>query len=445
MTRASSTSGTASRSPRVWTRDLASRAGNPASISGWIHHRRSLKSVCFLIIRDGTGTSQVVVEDKELRDRVEQLPHETVIRIDGDAVANRQAPDGVELRACGMDVLSQPVQEPPIELFRPQVSAQLPTQLDAAAVALRHPVRASVQRIAAAAVSGFRSTLTAQDFIEISTPKIIGTTPEGGANVFELDYFGRTAYLAQSPQLYKQIMVGVFERVFETAPAFRAEPHDTARHLSQFLSLDAEIGFIDNHVTVMEMVRTAVAGMVDAVGRLDLERSLPGFTCPAVPATIPHIHIADALGLISVATNEDVRNEPDLAPAHERWLGEWAVQEHGSDWLFVTGYPMSKRPFYTHPDPSNPMWSNSFDLLFRGMEIVTGGQRLHQYEAYLDALAARGIDMTGFSGYLDAFRYGMPPHGGFALGLERFVARIAGIGNVRETTLFPRDMQRLMP
>ncbi len=432
-------------SRRTWTSDLPYLAGEGVTIKGWLHHRRSLKSVCFLLVRDATGIAQVVVDDPELRERVESLPHEAVLAIDGEAVANAQAPDGVELRAGRVTVIAAPVAEPSIELFRPQLTAQLPTQLDTAALALRHPSRVAIQRISAAAVDGFRSALRAERFVEISTPKIIGTTPEGGANVFKLEYFGKPAYLAQSPQLYKQIMVGALERVFETAPAFRAEPHDTARHLSQFLSLDAEMGFIEDHHDVMRVARNAVAGMVDATAGLDPGRALPGFAPISVPDQIPEVHFVDALDMISRATGEDVRSEPDLAPSHERWLGDWAMREFGSDWLYVTGYPMAKRPFYTHPDPARPIWSNSFDLLFRGLEIVTGGQRLHRYDDYVAALASRGIDAAGFDGYLDAFRYGMPPHGGFALGLERFVARLTGMANVRETTLFPRDMQRLTP
>jgi nondiscriminating aspartyl-tRNA synthetase len=415
------------------------------TLNGWLHHKRALKSVLFLILRDASGLAQVVVDDPDTRSTIEAMPHETVLTIGGEAVASPQAPGGVEVHRPVVTVLSQPVEEPPIELFRPEMTARLPTLLDEAAVSLRHPRRAAVQRVAAAAVEGFRSALRAEHFVEITTPKIIGTTPEGGANVFTLDYFGTPAYLAQSPQLYKQVMVGALERVFETAPAFRAEPHDTARHLSQFLSLDAEMGFIEDHFTVMAMARTAIAGMTAAIEALDLAGTYPDLAPPPVPATIPHVHFSEALEMISEATGEDVRSEPDLAPAHERWLGEWALREHGSDWLFVTGYPMAKRPFYTHPDPARPKWSNSFDLLFRGLEIVTGGQRLHRYDDYLAALAERNIDPAGFTGYLEAFRYGMPPHGGFALGLERFVARLAGIANVRETTLFPRDMQRLTP
>jgi nondiscriminating aspartyl-tRNA synthetase len=415
------------------------------TIRGWLHHRRALKAVCFLVVRDATGLAQVVVDDPATRAEVESLPHESVLAITGDVVATPQAPNGVELHHPTVEVISAALREPPVDLYRPELNAQLPTLLDSAAVSMRHPRRAMVAQMTAAATEGFRAALRAERFVEIATPKIIGTTPEGGANVFELDYFGTPAYLAQSPQLYKQVMVGVLERVFETAPAFRAEPHATARHLSQFTSLDAEMGFINDHHDVMAMTTRAIGGMVAAIRELNPVATFPGLELPGVPAAIPEIHFTEALDLVSDGLGEDVRHEPDLAPAHERWLGAWAKREHGLDWLYVTGYPMAKRPFYTHPDPARPQWSNSFDLLFRGLEIVTGGQRLHRYEDYLGALEFRGIDPTGFAGYLMAFEHGMPPHGGFALGLERFVAQLAEIANVRETTLFPRDMQRLTP
>jgi nondiscriminating aspartyl-tRNA synthetase len=276
----------------------------------------------------------------------------------------------------------------------------------------------------------------------------VASATESGANVFGVDYFGTRAYLAQSPQFFKQMMVGVFERVYETGPVFRAEPHDTARHLAQYTSLDAELGFVADHHDVMAVLREALAGMVGTLGGHAAARAageLLGVTLPEVPSQIPEIHFAHAQELLAEHTGEDPRGEPDLAPAHERWLSEWARREHGSEFLFVTGYPMRKRPFYTHPQPGREEYSNSFDLLFRGLELVTGGQRLHRYEDYLAALAARGESSEPYEGYLQAFRHGMPPHGGFALGLERWVARLTGADNVRLATLFPRDINRLSP
>jgi nondiscriminating aspartyl-tRNA synthetase len=229
-------------------------------------------------------------------------------------------------------------------------------------------------------------------------------------------------------------MVGVFERVYEVGPVFRAEPHDTARHLAQYTSLDAELGFIADHRDVMAVLTEVVTGMVATVA----ERT--GAAVPKVPVEIPALHFAEALRIAGARADE-----PDLAPAHERALGEWALREHGSEFVYVTGYPMRKRPFYTHPQPSDPVWSNSFDLLFRGLELVTGGQRLHRYADYEAALGARGETTEAYRGYLDGFRYGMPPHGGFAIGLERFVARLTRAANVREVTAFPRDLHRVTP
>jgi nondiscriminating aspartyl-tRNA synthetase len=296
-------------------------------------------------------------------------------------------------------------------------------------------------RVSAAAVAGFRSTLDALGFVEVHTPKIVAGATESGANVFALDYFGRPAYLAQSPQFYKQLLVGVLERVYEVGPVFRAEPHDTTRHLAQYTSLDVELGFVEDHREVMAVLRDVLAGMVASVA----ERAGPALTAlgvevPLVPARIPAVHFTEALAIAGAPPDE-----PDLAPAHERALGEWARAEHASDFLFVTGYPMAKRPFYTHPDPARPAYSNGFDLLFRGVELVTGGQRLHRHADYLAALAARGEPLEPVASYVDAFRYGMPPHGGFAIGLERFVARLTGATNVREVTAFPRDLHRLTP
>lgn len=272
----------------------------------------------------------------------------------------------------------------------------------------------------------------------------MGSATETGANVFVLDYFGRPAYLAQSLQFYKQIMVGALERVYEVGPVFRAEPHNTARHLAQYTSLDVELGFIDDHRDVMAVLRQVLGGMLEAVTqRCHRDLELLGIELPEVPVEIPSVHFSEAQEMIEVATGNRVIGEPDLSPSDEQWIGAWALREHRSDFVFVVGYPMAKRPFYTHPDPGRPEFSNSFDLLFRGIELVTGGQRLTRYEDYLNALV--GMDVGPLDGYLAAFRYGMPPHGGFAIGLERWVARIVGADNVREVTQFPRDLSRLTP
>jgi nondiscriminating aspartyl-tRNA synthetase len=429
---------------RTLTAELSTHVGQRVRMAGWLHHQRQLGQVAFLLLRDRSGIGQVVLTDHADRTRLAELLAETVIEVEGTVVANDQAPAGVELADPTVAVLAEPVAAPAVELRRPKLDAHLPTLLDHAAVSLRHPARRALAQIASASVSGFRAELEQAGFVEVYTPKVVASATESGADVFPIDWFGRRAYLAQSPQFYKQIMVGVFERVYEVGPVFRAEPHDTARHLAQYLSLDAEVGFIHDHHDVMRVLRDVLAAMVESVvasARPALH--LLELDPPEVPAEIPVVGFDDTQRMIEVATGRRVIGEPDLSPADERWLGAWAHAEHGSDFVFVTGYPMAKRPFYTHPDPSNPAASNSFDLLFRGLELVTGGQRLHRHQDYLDALD--GHDLAAFEGYLQAFRHGMPAHGGFAIGLERWVARLAGVSNVREVTLFPRDLHRLTP
>ncbi|WBB49829.1 aspartate--tRNA(Asn) ligase [Verrucosispora sp. WMMA2044] len=426
---------------RILSDQLTPYTGRTVRVAGWVHRRRLLKSVAFLIVRDAAGLVQVVVTDPVVRAEVAALPEETVVEVVATVVANAAAPGGLELTDPTVRPLGPPAVPPPFDLYRPELAATLPTQLDHAPVALRHPTRSAALRISAAAVAGFRASLDAHRFVEIQTPKVVAASTESGANVFALDWFGRPAYLAQSPQFHKQLMVGVFERVYEVGPVFRAEPHDTVRHLAQYTSLDVELGFVTDHRDVMAVLRDTLAGMLDAVAdRAAAALATLGVTPPPVPAQIPAVHFTDALRIAGAPADE-----PDLAPAHERALGEWARREHGSEFLFVTGYPMAKRPFYTHPDPARPGYSNGFDLLFRGLELVTGGQRLHRHADYLAALAARGEPVEPYAGYVDAFRHGMPPHGGFAIGLERLVARLTGAPNIREVTPFPRDLHRLTP
>jgi nondiscriminating aspartyl-tRNA synthetase len=341
---------------RIWSVELPAHVGERVALAGWLHRLRRLSGVSFLILRDGAGLVQVVLENPEMVERAATLQPESVLRVEGEVVATPQAPRGVELRAMCLDVISPAV------------------------------------------------------------------------------------------EFYKQTLVGVFERVFEVGPVFRAEPHDTPRHLNQYVSLDAELGFIEDHHTVMALLERALKGMLRALeDEAAEELALLQVELPRLRTPVPWIDFTEAKQLIHAATGEDMLDEPDLAPAHERWLGEWAAREHGSEFLFVTGYPLAKRPFYTHPDPARPEFSNSFDLLFRGLELVTGGQRLHTYSSYLEALQQRGLASEPFDSYLEVFKHGMPPHGGFALGLERWVARLIGAANVRETTLFPRDVHRLTP
>src|SRR5256714_1239320 len=433
---------------RIHTVEVSAHVGERVRIAGWLHSLRRLGGVSFLVVRDGWGIVQVVAETEAelgpLQDGV--IGVESIVAVEGVVVSEAQAPGGIELHQPRIEVLVPVTEVPPVSLNKRKISASLGTLLDHAVVTNRHLARRAVLRLAAGAMAGFRSTLSARGFTEIQTPKIVAAATESGANVFKLDYFGRPAFLAQSPQFYKQTMVGVFERVFEVGPVFRAEPHDTTRHINEYVSLDAEFGFIENHFTVMALLRDVIAGILTTLHEgYSAETNLLHLQMPAVPREIPHIFFADAQELIFQRYGTDVRGEPDLSPQDERCLGEWAQQEFGSDFLLVTGYPMRKRPFYTHPDPERPEFSNSFDLLFRGTELVTGGQRLHLYSDYIAALEKAHLPIEPFESYLEAFRYGMPPHGGFAIGLERLLMQLTGVPNIRLTTTFPRDLTRLTP
>ena len=336
----------------IRTVEVANYVGQQVRLIGWLHNVRRLGGVSFVVLRDGWGIIQAVTEDEVDLAPIAELNLESIIALTGNIVATLQAPGGVELHQPQITVIT-PVTEPsPVPLQQKRLKAGLPTLLDHAVVANRHPLRRAVFRLAAGAMAGFRAALAAHHFTEIQTPKIVASATEGGANVFALNYFDGQAFLAQSPQFYKQIMVGVFARVFEVGPAFRAEPHDTSRHVNEFVSLDVEFGFIENHFTVMSTVRTVLAGIFESLGaNYGAELTLLKANLSEVPPTIPHIHFAEAQELIWQQHGVDVRGEPDLSPQDERWLGDWAQQEHGSDFLFVVGYPMVKRPFYTHPDP----------------------------------------------------------------------------------------------
>lgn len=408
---------------RILSSELTLHVGERVTLAGWVNRRRELKSVSFLILRDRAGLAQVVVPAG-----LEMPPEETVVQVTGTVAANEVAPGGVEIVEPEITVLSGVEHQTPFEIFRPSLSPALPVQLEHAPLSLRHPSRRDGLKIGAEVTKAFRETLDGLGFTEIFTPKIVGSATESGSSVFTLDYFGQPAYLAQSPQFYKQLMVGVFERVYEVGPVFRAEKHDTTRHLAQYTSLDAELGFIEDHHDVMRVLRDVMAGIFGRVS--DIE----------VPQEIPAVHFTEALAIAGADPSE-----PDLAPADERALCEWALREHGTEFLYVTGFPLESKPFYTHPDPLRRGYTNGFDLLYKGLELVTGGQRLHRYEDYVAELARRGEPIEPVRSYVESFKVGYPPHGGFAIGLERLVAKLTGAANVREITAFPRDMHRVSP
>lgn len=428
--------------PRTFTRDLPQHLGEAVRLRGMILSRRDLGGLQFITLRDGSGAVQCVGDGLEL-----ELPlPESSVEILGHVAAHPRKEGEVEVQITGMTVIAAAAEPTPVELPKLE-RVHADTLLHHRAVTVRGLKERAALRVQAELLAGFRETLGALGFTEISTPKIVEAGSEGGANLFAVDYFGERAYLAQSPQLYKQMMVGAFERVFEVAPVFRGEQHNTSRHLTEYLSLDVELGFIDSEEDVMDLETEVLRGMLARVQeRCAAELALLGATLPSVPERIPRIPLLEARALVEREFGHAVGGK-DLDPEGERLLGEWAARELGSDFIFVTKFPQAARPFYTHPDGEvdGIAVTRGFDLLLRGLEITSGGQRIHDHAMLQESIAAYGLDPAALSGYAEVFRYGMPPHGGFAIGAERLTALLLGLSNVRLARAFPRDRTRLQP
>src|SRR5947209_10126554 len=432
------------RTTRTLAESLRDKIGQRVRLEGWMHNLRKFGGVNFLQLRDRTGLTQVVLEPEEV-EKLSGLQLESVVAVEGTVADEERAPGGVEVRDAEVEVLVPVTEVLPFEINKKVLKPSLDVFLSNAPVGLRFPVKQAIFRVYADLLAGFREYLIPRGFVEIHTPKLVGSATEGGANVFKLDYFDRAAYLAQSPQIYKQIMVGIFERVFEIGPAFRAEEHSTVRHLNEYTSLDVEMGFISGPDEVMDLLITLLEAMVEApFARHPLDVKLLGMELPRF-GTIPRITLREAQRIILERHGEDNTTEPDLSPQDERWIGEWADAEYNTDFVFVTHFPTAKRAFYTLPDPADPTYSLSFDLIYKGQELVSGSQRINSYEQQVRALQERGIDAEPFEALLQSLRFGMPPEGGFAIGSERLLMRLAGADNIRETTRFPRDVNRLTP
>jgi nondiscriminating aspartyl-tRNA synthetase len=405
-------------------------------LAGAVHTIRTLGGVAFLILRDRSGTIQVVAPGGL------DVPREAVVEITGTARSDARAPGGVEVAATRVTVISRPAGRLPFDISKPVLHAALETALDHRALSLRHPRAAAIFRVASALTGGFRRSLAGEGFTEIHTSKLVGTATEGGAGLFRVDYPDRPAYLAQSPQLYKQICVGAFERVFEIGPVFRNEPHDTTRHLNEYTSLDVEVAYLDLDGLLDLETRVLAAMLEEVAATATPSVDALGVTLPEI-GRIPRLRLDEAKARLS-SRGKTYAVEEDLDPSGERLLGEM-LGEEGEEFVFVTHYPTAARPFYAAPDPEDLALTLSFDLLFRGLEVTTGGMRIHDLVLLRSHLARFGLDPAGFAGYLEAFACAMPPHGGFAIGLERLTAQLVGAPNVRWATLFPRDRRRLEP
>ncbi|WP_407539152.1 aspartate--tRNA(Asn) ligase [Deinococcus radiomollis] len=423
---------------RTLTRDLGAHDGQQVRLQGFLHARRDLGGVQFAVLRDVSGVAQCVGKGLHL-----PLP-ESSIEVLGTVKAHAKAPGGYEIQISDFRVLSAATQASPLEIPKMEWNVNPETMLDYRYVSLRGLKERAALKVQAELVRAFHEHLNAEGFTEISTPKIVSAGAEGGANLFKLDYFGEQAYLAQSPQLYKQIMVGVFERVYEVAPVYRAEEHATSRHLNEYLSLDVEMGFIDSEEDVMQLENRLLANiMAHLKAHCAAEFTLLGATLPEVLPLIPRIPLLEARELVNREYGHVVGGK-DLDPEAERLLCQYYTEKHGSDFVFVTKYPRAARPFYAYPEEGGEL-TRGFDLLFRGIEITSGGQRIHDYSMLMESIATYKLDPESLAGYSEVFKYGMPPHGGFAIGAERLTARLLGIANVRYARAFPRDRNRLTP
>ena len=419
--------------------------GKEIRMNGAVHTIRHMGEVAFVILRKSRGLVQCVYEAGITDFDIRELKEESAVEVMGVVKAEERAPHGFEIRLKAIRVLSQPAEPLPIAVSKWKLNTSLETKLSLRPISLRNVRERAKFKIQEGIVRGFRDYLLSRDFTEIRTPKIVARGAEGGSNVFKLEYFNKKAELGQSPQFYKQTMVGVYDRVFEAAPVFRAEKHNTTRHLNEYTSLDFEMGYIDSFRDVMDME----TGMLQYVMKLleqDYKKELDmlGVTLPEV-GRIPAVRFDQAKELVSRKYDRKIRNPYDLEPEEELLIGRYFQEEYGSDFVFVTHYPSKKRPFYAMDDPADPRFTLSFDLLFRGLEVTTGGQRIHDYREITAKMEKRGMDPEDIASYLMIFKYGMPPHGGLGIGLERLTMRLLDEQNVREASLFPRDVTRLEP
>lgn len=419
--------------------------GKTVKIHGAVHNIRDMGDVAFVILRRREGLLQCVYEEGKTDFALKDLKEESAVEVTGVISAEERAPQGFELHLSEIRVLSEPAEVMPLAIHKWKMNTSLETKLALRPVSLRNVRERAKFKLQEGIVRGFREFLFGQGFTEIRTPKIVSRGAEGGANVFKLNYFNKRAELGQSPQFYKQTMVGVYDRVFEAAPVFRAEKHNTTRHLNEYISLDFEMGYIDGFEDVMAMETGFLQYTMKLLERdYQKELKLLGVTLPVIER-IPQVRFDRAKELVSEKYNRKIRNPFDLEPEEEMLIGRYFKEEYDSDFVFVTHYPSKKRPFYAMDDPEDSRFTLSFDLLYKGLEITTGGQRIHDYAAILEKMAKRGMDPEDIRDYLMIFKYGMPPHGGLGIGLERLTMRLLDEQNVRETTMFPRDVTRLEP
>ncbi|MEX0917011.1 MAG: aspartate--tRNA(Asn) ligase [Candidatus Paceibacterota bacterium] len=435
---------------RILTKELHSHLNQSATLKGWVDVRRDHGKLMFVDLRDRSGTVQLVIlpAHEEAYKAAQDIRAEWVIEIEGEVHArpehmkNEKEDNGdVEIEVTALSVVSAAETLP----FERNTEVNLDTLLDYRPLTLRNDRERRIFKVQSEIVNAYRDALRKRDFIEFQAPKIVGGDAEGGAHVFKIEYLNdKTAYLATSPQLYKQVMVGVYERVYSIGDVFRAEKHSTTRHLNEYTSLDAEMGFICDHTDIMDLLSDVLRDIISELKKSTKEVFDDfGVSLPKCPEKFPHMKLKEAQELIYKETKEDCRDEKDLAPEHERWLSEYAKKEYDSDFIFITHFPREKTAFYAYDDPEDEGYTKYFDLLFRGVELCSGGQRMHEYQKLKEKMVWKGLDPEKFEFYLQAFKYGMPPHGGWGMGLERLTQKFLNLENVKEATLFPREINRI--
>ncbi len=434
---------------RVLARDLKEHIGKSAVIKGWMHKERKLGGLNFINVRDRSGLTQVLIEDKAEVEKLRGLQIGTVLEVTGNVIEDDRAPGGAEIHEPKITVIMPVTSVPPIEIDKPidHKPENHDTLFDNRPLNLRNLNEQKIFKVRALVNKYIREYLDKNEFIEMQTPKLLAGATEGGAEVFKVGYFDREAVLAQSPQLYKQMMVGVFERVYEIAPAYRAELSATTRHMTELTMLDIEMGFIESHDEVLQMTEGLINYVFEALWDNHEELLKPlNAVRPNLKTKFPRLTVAEIHEMYTKATGDDTTKEKDLIPAEERWICDWAKKEQDCEAVFATNFPVEAMKFYhkKSDDGKTAMWA---DLLIRGVEVATVPQRESDHKTLIEQMKVAGMDIEhpGFKYFLMAFEYGLPPHGGFGFGIDRFVQQIIGLKNVKEATLFPRDLHRLAP
>ncbi len=435
---------------RTLARELVSNIGQTVTVDGWLHKKRLLGGLNFITLRDRSGLIQTLIDDKDELEKLRGLQVGTVLTLTGTVVADERAPGGAELHDVKVTVVVPVTDESPIEIDKPlsHQSENLDTLFDNRVIGLRNIAESNIFKIQAGIKESIRQYLDSQEFIEFNSPKLLPSATEGGAEVFKLDYFGKEATLAQSAQFYKQIMVGVYERAYEINPTYRAELSATTRHMTEFIHIDAEVGFVDFQ-ELLKIVGDLLISVTTNIWQTHKSQLTKLNAVPIkLPDSIPQLTLSNVHELYFKTTGQNSLGEKDLRPDEERWVTEYSKKNLASEAVFVTDWPADEMKFYHRKSADNPDIAERADLIFRGVEIATISMRENRYELLVQQLQEiAGGDPTadGFKYYLSAFKYGLPAHGGFGMGLERLTQKIIGLNNVKEATLFPRDINRLTP